>query len=82
MGFIVVSCPERADTPITLQSRCGPAFTSLGRSRELEDADSGDTPAPPNRIAAGHFVTFRWWGVVNTRTLSEISIIFLNGVIQ
>jgi hypothetical protein len=51
--------------------------------RQKLDVDSGmqmtvagkrnkpDIPAPPNRIAAGHFVTLRWWGVVNTRTLSE-----------
>jgi hypothetical protein len=31
-----------------------------------------DTPAPPNRIAASHFVPLGWWGVVNTRTLCEI----------
>jgi hypothetical protein len=49
------------------------------------DADSGmrisvawkqiqpDTPAPPNRIAAGTFGALRWWGVMNTRTLGEIT---------
>jgi hypothetical protein len=49
------------------------------------DADSGmrisvawkqiqpDTPAPPNRVAASHFVPLGWWGVVNTTTLCEIS---------
>jgi hypothetical protein len=37
-----------------------------------EKGNQPDTPAPPNRIAAGHYVTLRWWGVVNTRTLYEI----------
>jgi hypothetical protein len=32
-----------------------------------------DTPAPPNRIAASRFAPLGWWGVVNTRTLCEIS---------
>jgi hypothetical protein len=30
-----------------------------------------DTPAPPNRVAASRFAPLGWWGVVNTRTLSE-----------
>jgi hypothetical protein len=33
-----------------------------------------DTPAPPNRTAAGSFGALRWWGVVNTTTLDEINL--------
>ncbi|AIQ19070.1 hypothetical protein H70357_21930 [Paenibacillus sp. FSL H7-0357] len=28
-----------------------------------------DTPAPPNRIAAGTFGALRWWGVVNKNVI-------------
>lgn len=45
---------------------------SHGRPRHFEEAITGDTPAPPNRIAAGSSGALRWWGVVNARTLDEI----------
>jgi len=44
----------------------------LGRQRHLEEVDSGDTSAPPDRIAAAHSVHLGWWDVVNTETLDDI----------
>ncbi|MBP1938681.1 hypothetical protein, partial [Paenibacillus sediminis] len=65
------------NTIFTLRkSSClGPAGVRSGFGDEIPVAGKQiqpDTPAPPNRIAAGHFVTLRWWGVVNTTTLYKI----------
>src|SRR5690606_5009447 len=54
---------------LTMCSRIG-AYAP--RSRKLSRRSRcRDTSAPPNRIAAAHFVRLRWWDVVNTETLCE-----------
>jgi hypothetical protein len=49
-----------------VRSGIGEAITVAGKRNQP------DTPAPPNRVAAGSFGALSWWGVVNTRTLYEI----------
>jgi hypothetical protein len=49
------------------------AGSAVPRSPEaFREAISGDTPALPNRIAAGPSGSLREWGVVNAGTLAEI----------
>ena len=56
---------------ITMCSRIR-GLSRLGPRSTFEEVDCRDTSAPPNRIAAAHYVRLRWWDVVNTETLSEI----------
>jgi hypothetical protein len=55
---------------ITQYSRIGGQAASVPEDKSKKQCR--DTSAPPNRIAAAHYVRLRWWDVVNTKTLYEI----------